>query len=129
MPISTFIIGIAVGSIGCFCCIDKINNEYDRNVSALHFESSLNLYWALANDKIELAKNLVAQDINVIQGKMIKDKETVIIPPNLDSLIKNSLNYKYAGTVFSTLPIKASETGTVGKWDSIFTIVEQFVNL
>ena len=111
LPVMTFIFGLVLGAIGYFSYIDKIRHEYDRNFTSLHFESSLSLFWALAADKIELAKSIVAKDIKATQNKMIKNGETAIIPQNIDSLINISKDYKYTGTVFSTLPIKSSEEG------------------
>lgn len=85
--------GVIIGSIGYFIYIDNSNDIYNRSVSVLRFNSSLNIFWALSNDNIELAKNFVAQDIRVSQNNMIHQKDTPSISPHIDSLINIALKY------------------------------------
>ena len=89
----TFLIGIAVGSIGRFLYVKNTDKYYNRSVNLLHFNSTLNLFWALSNDNVERAKYFVAKDVRTIQKNMIKTKDIPDISSHIDSLINVALKY------------------------------------
>lgn len=115
--ILTFLIGALSGAISYFLYIDDINKSYKMNIRNLNLESSMHLFWALANNKNDLAKKYVAENIRALEKMIIEDGGKPSIPKYLDSLIEQSLQYKYIGTVYSTNSLDSVGQDLVNKID------------